>query len=330
VSAEFLTAAAADYLYPAALRAAALLGVADHLENGPHDCAHLGALTQSHPSSLHRMLRLLATRGVFREDEQGRFHLTPLADALRTDSPTSVRAGILAVTAEILWRSAGELEAAVRDGKPALEKIYGMPVFDYFRHNPQAGAEFHGGMGGFSLPESRGFAETYPFPETGVLVDIGGGQGTLVLEVLSRHPGLHGVLFDRPDVLADHQLTRLRADHRWSVAPGDFFVAVPPGGDLYTMQYVLHDWNDEDCVRILRNCRQVMAPGGRVLVIDAVVPPGNNPHLSKTIDVLMLAAVPGRERTESDFSALFAAAGLRLTRVIPKPGALSIVEAQTA
>ena len=216
---------------------------------------------------------------------------------------------------------------AVRDGKPALDRLYGMPVFEHFRRNPRAGAEFHDGMGRYSLLESRAFAETYPFPETGLLVDVGGGQGELLVEVLRRHPGLHGTLFDKPDVLANHQLTRLGTEDRWTVESGDFFEAVPPGGDLYSMQYVLHDWDDDACVQILRNCRDAMAPGGRVLVIDAVVPPGNTAHPGKTTDVLMLAAVPGRERSEDDFAALFLAAGLQLTRVIPKPGSLSIAEA---
>lgn len=327
-SAAFLTAEASAYLYPAALRAAALLGVADALEDGPCDCDRLGARTGSDPSSLRRVLRLLATRAVFREDAQGRFHLTPLADALRTNSPASVRTGVLAVTTDALWRSAGEVELAVRDGKPALDRIYGKPVFEHLRDNPEAGAEFHTGMGGYSLLESRGLAETYPFPATGLLVDVGGGHGALLVEVLSRHPGLRGLLFDTPEVLADHQLGRLGSDDRWAIESGDFFERVPPGGDIYTLQYILHDWADEMCIRILRNCRQAMVPGGELLIIDAVIPPGNDPHPGKTLDVLMLATVPGRERSEAEFAALLTAAGLRMTRVLSKPGALSIVEAE--
>lgn len=329
-SAAFLTTEALGYIYAAALRVAALLDVADHLSDGPRSTDDLAALTGSDPQSLYRVLRLLATRGVFREDDDGRFRLTPAAEALRADSSFSVRDGILTVTTESLWRSAGELLHSVRDGTPALERIYGKPIFEYLRENPAAGAEFHDGMGQFSLLESRAFAESYPFPETGTLVDVGGGQGTLLLEVLSRHPGLNGVLFDQPDILAKHRLGRLGADDRWTTVPGDFFEAVPPGGDLYSMQYILHDWDDAACVRILRNCRDAMAPDARILAIDAVVPPGNDPHPGKTLDIIMLFAVPGKERTEAEFTTLFTAAGLQVTRIIPKPGRLSIVEAVRA
>ncbi|MFD0396047.1 methyltransferase [Streptomyces nogalater] len=166
------------------------------------------------------------------------------------------------------------------------------------------------------------------FP-TGTVVDVGGGHGGLLLEVLRRQPGLHGVLHDQAHVLADHRL----GDHdgiagRWSTADGDFFSAIPPG-DVYLIKRILHDWNDEQSAAILRNC-QAMAPGGRILVIDAVVPPGNLPHQSKTLDLMMMSSLVGRERTEGDFVQLFKDAGLRLQRIVPTPTVLSIVEAVSA
>jgi hypothetical protein len=313
------------YLFSAALRVAAVLGVADHLTQGPRPVAELAEAVGADSLNLHRTLRLLATRGIFAEDDAGRFALTPTAELLRTDVPSSFRAAILMLTDRTFWLSAGELEEAVRTGTPSFERLFGMPFFDYFARDADTAAIFHVGMASMSDPENPLVARAYDFPSAGVVVDVGGGHGGLLLAVLRDHPGVRGVLFEQPHVLQEHRLGELGADHRWDLAAGDFFTEAPPG-DVYLIKRILHDWDDELCVRILRQCRQAVSDHGRVLVIDAVIPPGNDPDPGKVIDLLMMSALTGRERTHAEFEALFTRAGFRLARVIPTGTRLSIVE----
>jgi hypothetical protein len=316
---------ALGYLYAAALRAAAALGVADHLTEGPRTPAELAEATGADAASLYRVLRLLATRGIFAEDDAGRFALTPLAEPLRTDSAASVRSAILMLTDRSFWLPAGELVDGVRTGTSPFERLFGMPFFEHFARDADTAAVFHRGMAAMSDPENPIIARAYDFPSTAVVVDLGGGHGGLLLEVLRHNPGTRGVLFDQPHVLAGHRLDGLGAPDRWSLAAGDFFAAAP-AGDVYLIKRILHDWSDEDSARILRHCRRAMSEGGRVLVIDPVIRPGNAPQSGKLLDLAMLASLTGRERTRADFDALFAEAGLRVARVIPTATPLSIVE----
>lgn len=316
---------AMDYVFPAALRAAAALGVADHLARGPRPVAELAEAVGADPLNLYRTLRLLATRGIFAEDDAGRFALTPAAELLRTDVPSSFRSAVLMLTDQAFWLPAGGLEDIVRTGTSSFERLFGMSFFDHFARDADTAAIFHVGMASMSAPENPIVARAYDFPPAAVVVDLGGGHGGLLLAVLREHPGLHGVLFDQPHVLQEHRLGELAADDRWDLVAGDFFTEAPPG-DLYLIKRILHDWDDEHCLRILRHCRQAVSDHGRVLVIDAVVPPGNDPDPGKVIDLLMMSSFTGRERTRAEFDTLFAEAGLRLTRVIPTGTRLSIVE----
>jgi SAM-dependent methyltransferase len=313
------------YVYAAAVRAAVELEVADRLADGPLRPAELAAATGADESSLARLLRLLATRGVFREDPDGRFHLTPAADALRADAPRSIRVGVLTVTSEVFWTSSRDLAVAVRTGEPAFDRRYGRPFFDFLAQNPDEGANFNDGMANLSAIETDEIVGSYDLPATGTVVDVGGGQGGLLLAALRARPGLHGVLFDRTEVLPGNVLGQLGEEDRWDLVAGDFFESVP-AGDLYLLKNVLHDWSDEQCVRILENCRRAMRPGGRVLAVDAVIAPDNEPHFGKTTDMFMMLLVPGRERGRGEFEDLFHRAGLRVTRVLPTPGAVSLVE----
>jgi hypothetical protein len=316
---------AMGYLYSAALRAVAVLGVADHLADGPRPVSELAGLTGADASSLYRVLRLLATRGVFTEDDDGRFALTGAAQSLRSDAASSVRAAVLMLTDRTFWLPAGELDETVRTGTSSFERLFGMPFFDHFAQNADTAAIFHVGMAAMADPENPVIARAYDFPAAAVVVDLGGGHGGLLLAVLRDHPALRGVLFDQPHVLAGHRLAELDGDHRWELADGDFF-STAPAGDIYLIKRILHDWDDEQSVRILRNCRQAMSANGRVLVIDAVIQPGNAPQPGKLLDVAMLASLVGRERTRADFDDLFARAGLRVHRVIPTATPLSIIE----
>ncbi|WP_199565295.1 ArsR family transcriptional regulator [Spongiactinospora rosea] len=325
----FLIGEALGYLYPAVLRAVASVKLADHLADGPRTAADLAGRTGLDADALYRVLRLLATRGVFEEDAEGRFRLTSLGHALRSDVPLSARSAILMLTHATFWQSSGELERCLRKGGTVFDDMFGMPFFEYFAQDAETAATFHDGMAAMSDWENGPIAAAYHFPESGVVADVGGGQGGFLLAVLARRPGLHGVLYDETHVLAGHRPPGAEISGRWRTAAGDFFTEVP-NADVYLLKRILHDWNDEQGVTILRNCRRAMAPGGRVLVVDAVVPKGNDPHQAKAVDVMLMGALPGRERTEAEFAGMFAAAGLRLSRVVPTGTVLSIVEGVAA
>lgn len=326
---RYVTAEAMGFMYAAALRAATLLGVAERLVDGPRDADELAELVGANGPYLRRLLRLLATREIFREDEDGRFHLTPYADVLRADAPRTVRAAVLGMTSDLAWLPSGELVEAIRHGAPAFDSHFGRPFFDYLTANPEKGALFNEGMVNLTAGEYGYLTSAYDFPDSGVMVDLGGGHGSLLLAVLRAHPDLRGVLFDREAVLAGHLLGQLGADDRWELVPGDFFESVP-AGDFYALKNVLHDWSDEQCVRILANCRRAMNPGGKVVAVDAVLPPGNEPHLGKVQDVFMMLLLTGQERTGAEFTRLFEQAGLRVTRVVPTGGSYSVIEAEAA
>jgi hypothetical protein len=309
--------------FASALRMAALFRLADHLADGPRRISELAKLAEIDEDFLRVVMQLLAVRGVFRETADGSFALTPQAGALRSDAQPSARQSVLTFTSEPFTRAIANLDITARTGKPSFEAVHGMPLFQYMAMHPDMLAEFHQGMENFTHADSAAFAEAYDFPATGLLVDIGGGKGQLLLDVLSRFPGLRGVLFDRADVVAINRLAELGDGSRWEVTAGDFLEAVPSGGDLYVLQFVLHNWDEDSCVKVLRNCRQAMAPGGRVLVLESLFSPQN--EIDLLVDMVMRSSLTGKKRREEDFRRLFGAAGLRLSRVIPKPNTTSVI-----
>ncbi|MFJ9711843.1 methyltransferase [Streptomyces sp. NPDC101234] len=328
-SSAFLVNESLGYLFPAALRVAAVVGVADHLAGGPRTAAELAEATRTDARSLYRVLRLLATRGIFEEDAGGRFRLTSVGDTLRSDAPCSARSAVLMNTDRSMWLPVADLSRCVSEGTSAFEHLFGLPFFEYFAQDEDTADVFHTGMAAMSDAENEPIAAACEFPATGTVVDVGGGHGGFLLAVLGHHPGLHGVLLDQPHVLAGHLLDTPGIAGRWSIESGDFFTAVPEG-DVLVLKRILHDWEDDQCVTLLDRCRAALAPGGRIMVVDAVVPPGNTPHQAKMLDLLLMAALVGRERTEPEFAALFEAAGLKLSRIVPTPTVLSVVEAVAA
>ncbi|GGR68935.1 O-methyltransferase [Streptomyces aureoverticillatus] len=313
-------------VFSAALRTVAVHRVADHLAQGPLPVDELGRRAEVHADSLRRVLRLLASRGVFREREPGVFELTPSAQALR-EGPGSLRDGVLFGTGEAMTRSFGALEDAVRTGKPGFELAYGAPFFDHLASHPEAQESFDKGMSALSGPLNDMIATAYPFPDSGTVVDVAGGQGGLLRAVLRQHPGLSGVLFDQEQTVAGHLLDVKELAGRWRVESGDFFRAVPEGGDLYVLKNILHDWSDEHSLRILASVRAVIPPSGRLLVVDTVMPEGNDPDLSKVVDLIMLSVASGRERTEDEFNSLFQQVGFTLTRIIETGAFPALIEA---
>ncbi|MGP4092202.1 methyltransferase [Streptomyces sp. KR55] len=318
------------YLYPAALRVALRTDIADHLANGPKTADELATLTGVHAPFLHRILRFLATRGIFREDDTAAYHITPAAHVLRSDVPYSVRSTALLLTDEMYWKSTGRLEDTVRKGSTVFNDIFGAPLFDYLEGNEESAQTFHTGIADLSTIEQGGIADAYDFPETGTVIDVGGGPGGFLRTVLTKNPRLRGVLYEQQAVLEQHQLDDPAIEGRWETAEGDFFATAPTGGDLYVLKRVLHDWDDDHCVRILRAVRKAMTEQSRLLVIDAIVPPGNDPHPAKLYDIAMMAIFDGTERTEPEFEALLAAADLKPLRVVPTPGTVSVIEAVIA
>jgi O-methyltransferase len=321
---------ALGYVYSAALHAAARFGIADHLVDGPRTAGELAEAVQADGPHLYRLLRFLATRGVFREDGEQRFHLTPLAEPLRTNAERSLRDYIMVRGEAAFWQSAGRLHEAVRTGTTAFEGLYGMPFYDYAAGEPEFARAFNSSMAAFSEALSNDIAEVCDFPEAARVVDVGGGRGGLLRAVLRRNPHLTGILFDLENVVAGHVLDTPDLTGRWSAVAGDFFAFVPSGADVYLLKHVLASWPDEQCLRILRTCRGAMPAHGRLLAVNAMIPPGNEPHPGKTIDMLMMTVLNGKGRTRAEYEALLTAAGFTVTRFLePSPHA-SVVEAVAA
>jgi hypothetical protein len=307
---------------------AAKLGIADLLSDGPLSCDDMAVKSGTHAPSLRRILRALASVGVFSEIVPGEFALTPLASLLRSADPNSVRA-LAIMYAEEQYRAWGDMLYSVRTGEPAFEHRFGMGVFEYFAQNPEASAVFNEAMTGLTIQVANSVAGAYDFSNCATIVDIGGNRGTVLAAILQRYCGSRGVLFDRPHVVATagEVLAAAGVENRCTIVGGDFFESVPPGGDVYLLASILHDWDDERCVEILSRCRQVMRNSGKLLVVELVLPPGDEPFIGKWVDLHMLVMASGRERTEEEYGKVLLAAGFQLERVRSLPNGQSIVEA---
>lgn len=313
---------AMGYTYAAALRAAATMNVADHLADGPRTVTELAAATGTDVNGLRRVLRLLAARDVVHEHD-GRFALTDKGAALRSDSPVPARSGILMFTDTMFWTMSHRVTDAVGAHRPAFDEIFGRSLNDYFDNDAEIEALFYEGMETVSAAEDLILARTGLFPDTGTVADVGGGRGGFLLTVLREHQGLQGVLLDRAEQVARHRLDEPDVAGRWKVVAGDF-LGEAPYADVHVLKRILHNWDDPRSVRILANCRRAMPTHGRVLVVDAVVPEGNDPHQSKEMDFMMLAARTGQERTAAELEPLFIAAGLRLEQVVDTRSVMSV------
>ncbi|WP_030019197.1 methyltransferase [Streptomyces monomycini] len=316
------------HLYASALRTVALYGIADLLADGPLPAEELAARSGTQAGPLRRVLRLLAMRGLFRAEADGTFSLEEGGQALRTEVPGSRRDAVLLFTDAMYRRSATGLEDTLRTGEPGFEAAYGTPFFAHLAGTPDAGRLFDTAISSLTDGVNEQIAGSYPFPDSGTVVDVAGGRGGLLRAVLDRSPGLTGVLFDRPGTVTSHLLDTGEPAGRWRTEGGDLFTAVPEGGDLYLLKNILHDWPDEDCLRILGTVRRAMAPGTRLLVIDAVLPADGTPHPAVPLDIVMLMVLHGRERTAAEFEELLSRSGFTVRRVLPTPSLTSIVEAE--
>ena len=307
---------------------AAKLGIADRLADGPKTAARLAALVDAHPPSLYRVLRALAALGVFTEDADGRFALTPLAGPLRRDAPDSLHAFAL-MWGDTFWPACGSLLHCVRTGQTAFDHLHGMGAFEYMHQHPQAAEVFDEAMSNLTRVQAAAVVAAYDFSGVRTLVDVGGGKGTLLAAVLRANPGMRGVLYERPDVLpaARKALEDEGMLGRCELKRGDFFASVPEGGDAYALKDVVHDWDDERASAILANCARAMGRQARLLLIERGLPPRNVQGPGKMVDVVMLAMTGGRERTEPEYADLLSRAGLRLARVVPTGSESMVLEA---
>jgi hypothetical protein len=318
-----------------ALTVAAELGIADLLRDGPRDVDELAVATGTHAPTLYRLLRALASIGIFSEGRGRRFELNPMGQYLRRDHPLSVDPVARFVGADYQWRAWGELQHGVRTGKTPAVHALGCDMWEYMRLHPEDGEVFDAAMRTVSRTETAAVLAAHDFGRYETVADVGGGTGAVLAAVLAAHPQTRGILFDQPQVVADadHVLRDAGVADRVSVVPGDFFVEIPAGADAYLLAHILHDWPDEDAVRILRCVRSAMTPDARLLLLEAVVGPPNEDPLVKFLDLLMLVSPGGQERTEDEWRALLAAADLELTgttRATPSRHVIESVPAGSA
>jgi O-methyltransferase domain len=321
---------------PRAVQIAAELGLADLLVDGPREINELAVATETHAPSLYRLLRALASANVFAETEPGLFAQSDYSTYLVSSHPTSLRDVARMNGAEWQWRSYAALAHSIKTGEPAFNQVYGVDLWQYFdKIDPAAGRAFDAAMTNVSARSNESVARTYDFSSFRTLVDVGGGRGSTLAAVLAAHPGLHGILFDRPSVVsgAKEILQAAGVADRCQVTPGDFMTdPVPAGADAYMLKGAINGWNDEDACAVLRNCRHAMPGPGRVLVVEPVLPPPpvKVPWYAAGLDMQLLKDSPGHARTEQQFQTLFEAAGFTLTRILSTASPFSIVEGTAA
>jgi SAM-dependent methyltransferase len=317
-----------SYWVSAAIYVAAKLGIADLVHDAPQTIEGLAGRTGVHAPSLRRLLRALASVGVFAEGDDGRYRLTPLAEPLRKDAPASQWA-LAIMCGEEMFRTYGDLLDSVRTGGTAFDRVFGQPIFPFLQKHPEKAAVFDKAMVAIHGRETGAVLDAYDFSPVKTLADVGGGNGSVLIETLRRHAHLSGVLYDLPGVVdrATRDIAAAGLSGRCIAVGGDFFESVPGGADAYLLRHVIHDWDDEKAARILRNVRKAIPAGGRLLLVESVIPAGNEPCPAKLLDLTMLAMTGGLERTEDEYRKLLASVGFRLARVVPTRADVSVIEA---
>ena len=316
------------YWISQAIYVAAKLGIADLLKDGPQSCVALAAATGADAASLFRLMRALASVGVFSHFQRDCFALSRFAESLRTEVQGSLRAMVITL-GEIHYQACGNLLHSVQTGSPAFNNVFGAGLFDYLQQNADAADTFNQGMSNLSSMLAYAVLMAYDFAGISSIIDIGGGQGKLLEKILQFNPDMRGTVFDTASTIqrAKQQLGNNARGRRCSYLTGDFFTSVPQGAGAYLLCGVIHDWDDNRAVTILRNCRKATTKNGRVLLIDMIVPDAASASFSKLLDLNMLVMNGGRERTIAEFCALLNAADYKLTRIVPTLAPQSVIEA---
>lgn len=331
---ERLMQIATGFQLSACLYVAAKLNIADLVAHGPRSIDDLAANTATNADALYRVLRALISVGIFAEPKPRVIALSPAAEPLRRDTPGSVHGQVLWVADPFLMHVACDLLHSVETGKPAVEHLYGKPAFECIAAMPRVQAAFNQGMTAISRDFAPAVLDAYNFSAIGTLMDVAGGQGYFLCQALRRHPKMRGILLDLPHVVEDAKsmMQEMGVDHRCEPMAGDFFEHVPAGADAYYMQHIIHDWDDEHALKILRNIHKALSgrANGRLLVVDAVLPETSDPHPAKLLDLVMLTIPGGRERTESEWHDLYSKAGFRISRIVPTRVGKCVIEAVRA
>jgi hypothetical protein len=312
-----------------AIFAAAELDLAQHIANGTDSLDGLSRASGTHPQALMRLLRYLVSIGVFDQSDM-RYRITAMGNLLRDGVPGSRRARLrMQGRFAPAWT---QILHSVRTSESGFSKAFGTSLFSHLERNAEDAAIFDEVMTRVHGPESAIMLDAYDFGALGCIADIGGGSGSFLTEALTRHPQMTGILFDRPHVVERSQvrLQEIGLAARCRTVGGNFFESVPPGADAYVLRHILHDWYDEDCIRILRSCRRALGPGGRVLIAEAIIPEDNEPSIAKDFDLAMLVLVGGQERTVAEYRTLLAQAGLEMISVTPTASLVSLVEARAS
>ena len=323
---------ATGHYFARALSLVAKLGVADLLGNGPRHFSELAQATETHAPSLNRVMRLLASAGVFEERENGYFALTSIGECLRAGVPGGVRAMVMLFGGDRTQNAWSELEHCVRTGEPVFRKRGFAEWFTEMSQDPEASANFDAAMADFTKLAAMAVAAVYDFAALRTIVDVGGGNGALLIGILQAHPHLRGTVYDLPQVVerAKKHIAEQGLSERCAVAGGSFFEGVPDGANAYILKHVIHDWDDERALAILRNCHRAMAENGKLLIVEGVYPPRIDESLGSrgaaANDVNMLVNTGGRQRSETEFRWLYKAAGFELTRIVPTPLPIGVIE----
>ena len=321
-----------EYRVSQAICVAATLGIADHIKDGRRSAAQLAELTDTHPQALYRLLRALAAVGIFHEGEDGLFSLTPLGGALRFDVEHSAAPWAAFVGRPYYRQAWSDLLYSVRTGKNAFRHTHGKGVWEYRAEHPEESLIFDRAMGANSKNVAAALLASYDFSPFSLIMDVGGGRGSLLAEILAATPGSRGILFDQPHVVATAAQVMAAAEvaDRCDIVGGDFLAALPEGADALLLKWILHDWDDETNIAILKNCRRAIHADGWLLVFEAVLAPPNEGASAKFSDLNMLVAPDGQERTAAEYRSLLAMAGFEVTDIIAAGPHISIVEARPA
>jgi hypothetical protein len=304
---------------------AARLGIADILEGGPKSIDEIAQETGAHAPYLYRILRALAAIGIFSEQDDRTFALTPLAECLKSGAMRSIALFLLSEWHDRAWE---RLADCVKTGNIPFEEAHGMPCFEWLERHPEAARVFHEANAVKAAGSHSAIIEAYGFEGIDTLTDVGGGYAALLIRILQANPHINGVIADRPVALeaARKAILARGLEDRCSAVECDFFKEIPAGSDAYLLSHILHDWDDRRCEVILANCNRAIGPGGRLLVVEMLVPPGNTFSVAKLLDLEVLVMGGGRERTEDEFKGLLEASGFRLNRIIPTQDGISLLE----
>ncbi|MDX8537287.1 MULTISPECIES: methyltransferase [Mesorhizobium] len=319
-----------EYRVSQAISVAAMLGIADHIKDGKRSAVDLASLTGTHPRALYRLLRALAAAGLFHEAEDGQFSLTPLGGALRSDAEHSAAPWAAFVGRPYYRQAWSDLLYSIQSGRNAFRHAHGKGVWEYRAEHPEESAIFDLAMAANSRGVAAAILAAYDFSRFPVIMDVGGGQGALLAEILAANPGSRGILFDQPHVVAaaGRVMAEKGVAERCDIVGGDFLAALPAGADALLLKWILHDWDDETNISILKNCRKAMRADGKLLVFEAVLAPPNQGATAKFADLNMLVAPGGEERTAEEFRSLLAKGGFEVADIIEAGPRISVIEAR--